>query len=109
MSKVTFRVFSLDVWGNARDGYDVNEQHDTGTEITYRYKDTLSDAQIIRGLRRAGVIDTGIRSKSIEVNDEWPDFTIRDVRTPRIPVKGDSPAYGWGKPALILQNTDPNA
>lgn len=108
MPTSTFRIVTLDVWGNARDGYEINNQHRSGApEVTFRYKGSISDAQLIRGLRRAGVIDTGIRAKSIEVDDQWPDFVLRDVRQPRIPAKGDAPAYGWGKPVLILENVNP--
>jgi len=107
MARAFFRVYALDVWGNARDGYDVNEEHDTGRVLEVRYRgEFVPDDALIRALRRDGWLDKGVRSSSVEIDDAWPDLTIMDARQPRIPSersKADPPAYGWGKPAINLR------
>jgi hypothetical protein len=52
-----YEVISYDVWGNARDGFDVNQSFRTGVVVTV--EDTDTDATINRKLGRAGI--TGAR------------------------------------------------
>jgi hypothetical protein len=48
-----YEVISYDVWGNARDGFDVNDSRRTGVVVTI--EDTDTDATINRKLGRAGI------------------------------------------------------
>ena len=48
-----YEVISYDVWGNARDGFDVNAAYRTGVVISI--SDTDTDATINRKLGRAGI------------------------------------------------------
>lgn len=107
MARAFFQVYAYDVWGNARDGYDVNEEQDTGRVLEVRYRgEFIPDDALINALRRDGWLASGVRRASVEIDDEWPDMTIRDARQPRIPgerSKKDPPAFGWGKPVLGLR------
>ncbi len=101
----TYRVVTLDVWGNARDGYDVNNWHRSGApELKIRHKgDVPTDRQVFNALKRDGHLKPGLRFKSIEIEDYDQDIGINDARQPRIPAKGDAPAWGHGKPELLLE------
>jgi len=74
----TYRVYSYDVWGNERDGYDVNDVYRGDTVEINPDKDIVSE------LRKAGLIKKGIRSKSIG-NDGEPGYTwyVTDNRNGR--------------------------
>jgi len=48
-----YQICTYDVWGNARDGWDVN---DVRPGPVAAIDDARSDAQVIRALRAAGII-----------------------------------------------------
>lgn len=48
-----YEVISYDVWGNARDGFEVNDVRRTGVIVSI--EDTDTDATINRKLARAGI------------------------------------------------------
>jgi hypothetical protein len=48
-----YQICTYDVWGNARDGWDVN---DVRPGPVVAIDDARSDAQVIRALRAAGII-----------------------------------------------------
>lgn len=47
--KATYRVLTLDVWGNAKDGYDINCKY--ATKYTIDLEDNASDIEILTALR----------------------------------------------------------
>ena len=64
-----YEVVSLDVWGNRRDGYEVNDAYSTGVYININ-EDT-SDADIIKLLKAAGFLKKTCKNKSFSVNGEF--------------------------------------
>ena len=44
-------ILALDVWGNAKDGWEINEARTTG--ITVDLTNDMTDAQIIKAVRKA--------------------------------------------------------
>jgi hypothetical protein len=74
-----YRLVNYDVWGNPRDGYEVNDAHYTGDTLALR--DDLpngngpSDAEVIRALKRCGYLKPGIRARSLKIEGE-PGFSL---------------------------------
>lgn len=82
--RIRYEVLSLDVWGNARDGFYVNEVHRTGIVLEctavlkhynvgragefYQYEP--ADKYVVRALKRAGLLKRGVRVKSLEIDGE---------------------------------------
>jgi hypothetical protein len=87
--KVPYEIISLDVWGNAKDGFTVNNAFRTGrtvevTAVEHVYNEntpqefihfSVSNAHIIRALKREGYIKRNIHHKSIEIDGEQ-DYTL---------------------------------
>jgi hypothetical protein len=72
---VVYEVISLDVWGNARDGFEVNDMHRAGTvEVPYTAQYGTgawpTDAAIVKGLKGAGFLKPRIHTKSIVIDGE---------------------------------------
>lgn len=102
---VTYDVISLDVWGNALNGYEINDWHKTGRTITVR--DDATDADILRALRKAGLTTNLVNARSFAVDDpscERRTLTIVDNRQPRL-VKSDETrvTHGHGRPLFELR------
>ena len=71
---VEYKIITLDVWGNARDGYDVNDLYHTGRTVMLPEHPTR-DA-IIACLRDADEIRlAGIQRKFFEVEGD-SDYTL---------------------------------
>lgn len=68
---VTWRVWSYDVWGNAEDGYEVNNRFSVAT---VREKADLTDADAIRLAQRVGLLSRGANVDTVTVAGD--DFTI---------------------------------
>ena len=68
MSTIKYAVCSLDVWGNAAEGYDVNDSHNIGTiELDPQITDSaLVQALIDQGFLTANALELA----EIECNDE---------------------------------------
>lgn len=66
-----YRIFSLDVWGNAREGFEVNDWRERGT-ITLPID--ASDTQIIRALKNHGDIGKRIQTRSFHIDGD--DYII---------------------------------
>ena len=63
-----YEVHGLDVWGNTRDGFDVNDVYPSrGTVALY---DDSTDAEIVQALKREHFIDQRIRFKSVTIDGE---------------------------------------
>ncbi len=67
-----YKVWVYDVWGNAHDGFEVNNRFSTSIFIEV---DPDDDAQIIRELKSAGIIKKGCRFSSFDIDGE-PDYTM---------------------------------
>ena len=74
-----YNVHPLDVWGNAREGYDVNDVLPSQGNV-YIFDDA-TDEEIVRALKEEGFIDKGIRTKSVSIDGEVGyDLYIGDAR-----------------------------
>lgn len=78
MTKQTYRVWSYEVWGNARDGFEVNNRFKTNATIDIDELD--SNADIIRSLKSIGFLRRGCRFSSFEIDRE-PDYTLYVTQT----------------------------
>ena len=62
--------WNYDVWGNARDGYEVNDRSASGeTVVIYENDD---DKTILARMRDAGLIGKGVKTSGIEIDGELP-------------------------------------
>jgi hypothetical protein len=70
-ASVTFKVYTLDVWGNARDGYEVNDRSYTGSKVTLAESGTAGD--ILRALKDEGLVKKTARVAQMDIDDSnWP-------------------------------------
>lgn len=103
-----YELFTLDVWGNASEGYDVNDVHRTGTII--EFPDDATDDQIRDIMVAGGHFKAGIRKASIGIDDlscDGFEIMITDERRPRLSKSNpESVAYGHGKPEYKLRRID---
>lgn len=63
----TWTVWSLDVWGNERDGYQVNDRSRAGT---VRIRRDAPDAEIVRSLVRGGFLRKGVTSRNVDIRGQ---------------------------------------
>ncbi len=88
---ITYAVHPLDVWGNAREGYWVNDVYPSRGTITVSSE--ARDRDIILALKREGFIKRNIRHSSVSVDGELeyalyigyaptchPEYELRPVR-----------------------------
>ena len=67
-ASTTYTVHGLDVWGNAREGFDVNDVYPSRGRVTI--PDDTTDAEVVQALKREGFIDSRIRFNSVSVDGE---------------------------------------
>ena len=73
----TWKLYSHDLWGNEKEGYEINDYY-------YQGKVELSeDDDVIDVMKSDGWIKKGIHRKSIEVDIHEDDIYITDLRTSR--------------------------
>ena len=72
-----WRVFSLDVWGNANDGYEVNDRSGVGT---IQLPEEFTDAQLIRALKDAGIVRKTIRMSQVAIDGDDTWISIDDAK-----------------------------
>lgn len=65
-----YEVISLDVWGNARDGFIVNDAIHTGNYVEV---DTLEHHKFFRSLKKQGIVDS---YKGMGIDDISDDFHV---------------------------------
>lgn len=81
-----FRLYTYDVWGNARDGYEVNNVYGTGE--VYSLDDNWTDKQIISELKKQGAIRKSVKNSLVRIDGEFeyslyfeyrdkPEFELR--------------------------------
>ena len=107
-----FSLISYDVWGNAKEGWEVNNAHYTGIRIRIEIPNTdlkdwdahrkaweAFDRRLVRKLKEAGYLKSGIRVKSLKIDGE-ADYSIyiSDERQPPF-----SHNYGHGRPECELR------
>lgn len=94
--RVRYQVLSLDVWGNAKDGFEINAVYRTNevvecTAVLARYNEGRPgefyqyeplDKYVVRALKRAGQLRKGTHVKSLTIDGE-NDRTlyVEDSRT----------------------------
>ena len=76
-----WQIISYDVWGNEKDGWDVNAAYATGQYIALPADFTKK--QLLSALRRAGLIKPRLRSSRIGIESHERDIYISDNKTGR--------------------------
>ena len=76
----TYTVHGLDVWGNAREGFDVNDVYPSRGRVTIF--DDATDAEVVQALKREGFISPRIRVASVAIDGESGySLYINEART----------------------------
>lgn len=83
-----FRVWAYDVWGNAKDGFEVNDRSEIGTVDLGKH---WSDERIFKELRREGYIAARKHARSFEF-DNLVDTNAMEINVKRT-----------GEPVLTLE------
>ena len=74
-----YRVFSHDVWGNAKDGYEINHSYPTGETVIL--SKGMSDKEIVKALKEVGVLRRDLRMNMIQLEeDEEESIHITDSK-----------------------------
>jgi len=88
MKYLTYEILSYDVWGNEKDGFEVNDTHRTG--YTCRIPENADNAAIVRALKRCGWLKKTLKTKSVDfsyndaiMRDEWTPIYFNDARNGR--------------------------
>lgn len=97
LNLVIYDVISLDVWGNEKDGFEINNAYHTGRTVALPVNPTLD--QTLRALRAAGEFDRTAHRRTIawspEVEHGSEDLTVIRRKT--------------GKPLLTLSPQRPKS
>ena len=75
-----YTVYSLDVLGNAEDGYDVNDSFKVGTIVV---QNADSDREILAALKSVGIIANHIRLSDVVIDGDDYMITIDDAKDGR--------------------------
>lgn len=70
-------VWSLDVWGNEEDGFEVNDRSRVGT---IRVRPNATDAEILRALVNGYFIKHTVRLKDVDIEDADDLIFIGDAK-----------------------------
>jgi hypothetical protein len=65
---MVYEWINYDVWGNAEDGFEVNDKHRSGVELAI--PDEATDVQILAALREAGVFNNKATTKTVDIDGE---------------------------------------
>ena len=68
-----YRIYDYDVWGNAKDGYEVNDVFKTSYVV--ELSENPSDEEIIKALKKVGFLKPNFRTSSFEIEGE-PGYTL---------------------------------
>ncbi len=63
-----YELIEYDVWGNARDGYEVNQAFTTGQ--FYDIDPDWSNEQLIKYLKSEGLLKKSVRKRSIKIDGD---------------------------------------
>ena len=104
---VKYQVWTYDVWGNERDGFEVNDRYKQGTveiEAVLEHYNVgtphasssynVTDEAVIKALKSEGYISKNIRKSSIGIDGE-PEYSLYIEYTPT------------ARPEMELQNLEP--
>lgn len=74
-----WEVKSLDVWGNAEDGYEVNNEHGAGKISIPAMTD---DAGLVKLLKKEGFLKETVRANQVEIESPGEGFIeVREKKT----------------------------
>ena len=98
-----YDVLSCDVWGNAIEGYDLNDLHKVGT---IELPEVHDFAMIFEALR-LDFLSPRVRKGYISIIDDSQDghlYEVNDARRPRLYKRSpERVAEGWGRPLYQLR------
>ena len=69
----SYKLISYDVWGNAKEGFDVNDAHYTG--LTVELPNDATDRQIVKALKVCGYLKKTLKTKSVHIHGD-DEFAI---------------------------------
>lgn len=78
-STTRYRLINYDVWGNEKDGFEINNQFYTNDYV--EIPKGASDAEIISILKDEGIIKKGAKKESIEIDGE-EGYSLRFTHRP---------------------------
>ena len=80
-----YKVWNLDVWGNKKEGYWINDRHELG-EI--ELPETPEDMEILTALDEGGFISPleNLDLNLLEVIDFYPDYQINYDEMPQLSI-----------------------
>jgi hypothetical protein len=73
-----FSVWALDVWGNAKEGFEVNDRSQISAIMVPA---DFSDTQLLRALKRAGLLRSKTRFSSFSVDGDEDSLFIDAAKT----------------------------
>jgi predicted NAD/FAD-dependent oxidoreductase len=79
-----WRVWTYDVWGNAEDGYEVNDRTDQGY---LDLPDNPTDEQIVKALINHGVLNNNVKVSDVEIGGDDMSITV-DAADDSYPLAG---------------------
>jgi len=96
----TYKIIDYDVWGNNKDGYEVNAAHYTGCEVTF--DDSATNRQIVTALKACGYLRKGLHWRSLKIDGELAGETNFTLYVNDIRVRS-----GGLKPAFEMRAIEP--
>ena len=81
MKYYNYTVYDYELWGNPKDGFEVNNVFKGEEGIIISEDIVNNDKELVKSLKRLGIIKKGIHFNSIEIDGE-PEYTLyfNDVR-----------------------------
>jgi len=77
INKMTYEIINLDVWGNKKDGYEVNQAFSTGRFI--ELNEDYTNKELRKNLFTSGYFGRGILNAKLEIIDSDSDIYINHV------------------------------
>jgi hypothetical protein len=74
----TYRFCTYDVWGNARDGYEVNDTYRTSMTVTL--PSDATDAEVIKGINAAKILSKRATPKNIRIDGDEDTIYIERAK-----------------------------
>ena len=73
-----YRLYNYDVWGNNKEGYNVNNVFQT--DETCIIDDDMGNGEIIAELKKQGIIRKTVKNSKIDISDDGYDVLYFDYR-----------------------------
>lgn len=77
----TYKIYSLDVLGNSKSGYEVNDLCYSG--LTIELPENFTDKQLIKAMKEAGFINVKCQFKSFSIDGDdmtlWVDYNTSKI------------------------------